>query len=108
LQNLGRWTAEKKTIMLERIAALRSAFTTGGLRYRLAGAGSFFAYVEHPFERDTAKQVARRLAADHDLLCLPGSMFGPHQDRFLRLAFANVDAALMPQVAERLIESQQR
>jgi hypothetical protein len=33
-------------------------------------------------------------------------MFGPGQEDYLRLAFANVDATVMPQVAERLVESQ--
>ena len=46
------------------------------------------------------------LARHHDLLCLPGSMFGPNQEEYLRLAFANVEAELMPEVAARLIESQ--
>ena len=40
------------------------------------------------------------------MLVLPGSMFGPDQERYLRLAFANVDAALMPEMAERFLESQ--
>jgi aspartate/methionine/tyrosine aminotransferase len=40
------------------------------------------------------------------VLCLPGSMFGPGQDSYLRFAFANVDAASMATLAERLIESQ--
>ncbi len=34
-------------------------------------------------------------------------MFGPGQEDFLRIAFANADAALMPVVVQRLIESQQ-
>ncbi len=106
LRHLDEWKATKKTMMLERVAALRKAFATNGLRYRLAGAGAFFAYVEHPFERQMAKEVAMRLASRHGLLCLPGSMFGPGQDNYLRLAFANVEADLMPEVAERLIESQ--
>ena len=108
LQHLDQWKLQKSVMMQERVAALKSAFAAKGLRYRLVGAGAFFAYVEHPFERDTAKQVAQRLAAEHDLLCLPGSRFGPGQESYLRLAFANVEAQLMPQVAERLIESQQR
>jgi hypothetical protein len=29
-------------------------------------------------------------------------MFGPDQDDYLRVAFANVEAKLMPEVAERL------
>ena len=33
-------------------------------------------------------------------------MFGPDQERYLRLAFANVDAELMPEMAERFLESQ--
>jgi aspartate/methionine/tyrosine aminotransferase len=37
-------------------------------------------------------------------LALPGSVFGPDQDDFLRVAFANVDAALMPEIAARLAE----
>ena len=47
-----------------------------------------------------------RLAQEHDVLCLPGSMFGPGQDDYLRLAFANVDAGLMEPLVERLIGSQ--
>jgi hypothetical protein len=29
-------------------------------------------------------------------------MFGPQQEDFLRVAFANVDAAVMPEIATRL------
>ena len=32
----------------------------------------------------------------------PGSMFGPGQEAFLRLAFANAEADVMPALAERL------
>ena len=47
-----------------------------------------------------------RLAGEHDVLCLPGSMFGPDQDSYLRFAFANSPAEDMPLLVERLIESQ--
>jgi len=33
-------------------------------------------------------------------------MFGPNQDDYLRLAFANVESERMSEVVERLIESQ--
>ena len=39
---------------------------------------------------------------------LPGSMFGPQQEGFVRCAFANVEAALMPEVARRLAASSGR
>jgi aspartate/methionine/tyrosine aminotransferase len=50
--------------------------------------------------------VAMRLAQDHDVLCLPGIMFGPQQEDYLRFAFANVDGALMQPLVERLIGAQ--
>ena len=43
-----------------------------------------------------------RLAQEHDVLCLPGSMFGAGQEDYLRFAFANVDADLMLPLVERL------
>ena len=77
-----------------------------GLRYELISSGALFAYVKHPFTGETAKQVAVRLAGEHDLLCLPGSMFGPGQESYLRIAFANAEASDMETLADRLIESQ--
>jgi aspartate/methionine/tyrosine aminotransferase len=106
LAHLDDWKNGKKAMMLERTQAIRAAFARPGLAYRLVSSGAYFAYVEHPFTEETAKQVAQRLAGEHDLLCLPGSMFGPGQDRYLRIAFANAGAELMPQAVDRLIESQ--
>lgn len=106
IAELDRWKADKVTLMQGRLEALRTAFANPALGYRLVCSGAFFAWVEHPFAGVPAKQVARRLAAHHGLLVLPGSMFGPGQEDRLRIAFANADAALMPEVVERLIESQ--
>lgn len=106
LQNLEQWKAAKKDIMLARTAAVREAFRHPSLAYRLVSAGAYFAYARHPFAGQKAKDVAKRLAAEHDLLCLPGSMFGPGQEDYLRIAFANAEAEMMPVAVERLIESQ--
>ncbi len=106
LGHLDGWKNEMKVMMLERGEALRTVFNQPGLAYRLISSGAYFAYVKHPFGGVAAKQVAKRLAGEHDLLCLPGSMFGPGQEDYLRIAFANAEAGVMPLVAERLIESQ--
>ncbi|TMJ36806.1 MAG: aminotransferase class I/II-fold pyridoxal phosphate-dependent enzyme [Alphaproteobacteria bacterium] len=105
LTSLAQWKQEKLTVAKEKAIALRQAFTHPDLDYRLLSAGAFFAYVRHPFEED-AKAVAKRLAQKHDLIALPGSMFGPGQEQYLRLAFANAEAGVMPDVVARLIESQ--
>ena len=106
LRELAAWKSEKLQMMRERAQALRAAFANPDLAYRLVSAGAFFAYVRHPFAGESAKAVAQRLAGDHDLLCLPGSIFGAEQEDYLRLAFANVDGGLMPEIVTRLIESQ--
>lgn len=106
LAELGGWKAEKVAVMTERLAALRSAFRNPRLDYEIVASGAFFAWVRHPFRGTAAKDVARRLARDHGLLVLPGSMFGPAQEDYLRIAFANAEAELMPEVAQRLIDSQ--
>ncbi len=105
LGDMGDWKAEKVALMQTRLEALRGAFADPNLAYRMVSSGAFFAWVKHPFSGTPAREVARRLAGDHGLLVLPGSMFGPGQEDFLRIAFANADAALMPDVVRRLIES---
>ena len=106
LAELDGWKADKVALMQGRLEALRSAFADPRLDYRMVSSGAFFAWVRHPFGGVPAKEVARRLAGEHGLLVLPGSMFGPGQEDFLRVAFANAEAALMPDVVDRLIESQ--
>jgi aspartate/methionine/tyrosine aminotransferase len=106
LHNLTDWRREKLDLMAGRLAALRSVFEHPALKYQLVSSGAYFAYVKHPFGDEPSKSVAMRLAKEFDVLCLPGSMFGPNQEHYLRLAFANVDADIMPRMVDRLIESQ--
>lgn len=106
LRELEDWKRGKIAMMHGRLSALREAFRRDGLRYELVSSGALFAYVKHPFADETAKQVAMRLAGEHDLLCLPGSMFGPGQDQYLRIAFANAEASDMETLVDRLMESQ--
>lgn len=106
LASLDGWKKQKIGLMQGRLDALRRAFGRSGLHYELISSGALFAYVRHPFRSEAAKQVAMRLAGEHDLLCLPGSMFGPGQDDYLRIAFANAEATDMETLVDRLMESQ--
>lgn len=108
LRSLADWKEEKRQLMNGRLTALQQAMSRAGMAYELTSAGAYFAYVRHPFRGVSGKEVAQRLAREHSLLCLPGSMFGPEQENYLRLAFANVEASLMTEVADRLVESQQQ
>ncbi len=106
LENLDGWKAGKKAVMAERLAAMRSAFIKLGLKYELVSSGAYFAYVKHPFTGHPSRVVAKRLAQEFDVLCLPGSMFGPGQEDYLRFAFANVEKEMMTILSDRLLETQ--
>jgi aspartate/methionine/tyrosine aminotransferase len=104
LEQLGGWVAANTAAMRRRATVFRDALS--GLEgWRLVSLGAFFAYLEHPFPGRGAVEVARDLALRHNLLTLPGSMFGSGQDRFLRAAFANVGDDVAPVVAARLTDA---
>jgi len=105
LGNLDAWREEKRRLMNARVSALRDAFARSNSGFVPVAMGAYFAWVRHPYDDIDAMQVARGLAKDHNLLCLPGNMFGPAQDRYLRLAFANLDAERMGEVVGRLAAS---
>ena len=106
LAMLQPWVKSEALSMRARVVALEQAFADADCAYSLVAAGAWFAYVRHPFGATSATTVARRLAHEHAVLCIPGEVFGPGQSDFVRFAFANLSAAQMPQLLERLLESQ--
>jgi aspartate/methionine/tyrosine aminotransferase len=102
IRELGAWRRANTALMRGRLAALTKSLARNDLGYRLVSAGAYFAYLAHPFGARPAMEVARRLADEQNILALPGSMFGPGQEAYLRVAFANVAAETMPDLAARL------
>lgn len=102
LDALGDWRRSNTLLMRDRLTALQSALSRNDLGYELISAGAYFAYVRHPHRGQSAADVARRLVGRQNLLALPGAMFGPGQDDYLRVAFANVEKDWMPEIAARL------
>ena len=64
--------------------------------------GAYFAYLEHPFADVSAMDVVRRMTEEQHLLLLPGTTFGEGQERYVRLAYANVVDDVIPEVVARL------
>jgi aspartate/methionine/tyrosine aminotransferase len=105
LAHLGAWRQERAAALEVRVEALHTGLAASGSGYRVAGSGRYFAYLRHPFPGEPAASVARRLATGHGVLCLPGSFFGPGQDPYLRIAFANLAVERIPTLVERLEDS---
>ncbi len=85
------WVEDRRRAMCERVEHLDRLMAARPGGYELATSGAFFAYVRHPFAAEDAATVARRLAVEHNLFTIPGSAFGAGHERYLRLAFGNVD-----------------
>jgi aspartate/methionine/tyrosine aminotransferase len=104
LRNLGQWVAGERDEVLARRAAM-----IAGMRdvpgWRLIGCGAYFAYATFDAPLP-APEVARRLVREASVLMLPGTMFTPEGDglgpRSMRIAFANVDAAGLGRLCDRL------
>lgn len=101
LRNLLPW-ARRNTDHLRARADLLGEGLERSNRWRLVSIGAYFAYVEHPFAGRGSTEVSRQLADEENLLTIPGDMFGAGQERFVRLAFANVSDDKIPIVLERL------
>lgn len=101
LRNLLPWARENTKGLKARADLLGNGLNRSN-RWRLISIGAYFAYVEHPFDGERSTAVSKRLADEENLLTIPGDMFGAGQERFIRLAFANVSDDKIPTVLERL------
>lgn len=101
-EHLDAWVAEKSRMMRRRHDCFRSEFSRSGQPFELAASGAFFAWVRHPFNGLSGRQVARLLAEEGNLLCLPGEVFGPGLENYLRLAFGNIREEEIPEAVDRL------
>jgi len=98
---LGAHRAANRAEIAARAEAFRAAFA-GRNDWQLLSIGAYFAYLAHPFADRTAATVAERLAVERGVLALPASYFGPGQERFLRVAFANARVETIRAVPARL------
>jgi len=101
LAHLMPWARGNTRALGARADALQAGLARSN-RWRLVSIGAYFAYVEHPFDGRSSIEVSRALADRKNLLTIPGEMFGKGQDRFVRLAFANVADDRIAPVLDRL------
>ena len=104
MRHLRQWVAGERAEILTRRQAMVSGF--GRLQgWKLLGCGAYFAYAEHPFAL-ASDQLCRERVHKAGILMLPGTMFQPADcadgKRQLRIAFANIDAAGIETMFDRL------
>lgn len=104
LERLDDWVAKRRFELRRRNDLFTHLMTSSGTPFRIASSGSFFAWVEHPWQGESGWGAARRLALEHGILSLPGEIFGPGLEPYLRLALGNMGEETIPQAVERLAQ----
>jgi len=102
--NLDSWVAGNARMMAARHERFCREFAKPGNPFALVASGSFFGWVRHPFKGLTGRQAAKRLVDEAGLLTLPGEVFGPGFDGYLRLALGNISEEMIPEAVRRLRE----
>jgi aspartate/methionine/tyrosine aminotransferase len=97
---LDEWRRDKRVHFGEQARAFR-AVMSNVQGWRIESIGAFFAYVRHPFVETPGGEVAKRLAEENGLLLIPGSYFGPGQEKHLRVSFGNLSAETLSQLPSR-------
>jgi aspartate/methionine/tyrosine aminotransferase len=104
IEALADWRLANARSMIERGSTFRRALASQNL-WQAITIGAYFAYVQHPFEHAVSREAAARLAGARGILTLPGSFFGPGQERFLRVSFANVGPDVLATLGKRFLAS---
>jgi aspartate/methionine/tyrosine aminotransferase len=101
LTGLASWREERRQAVARAGETFRAAMgsATG---WSIASLGAYFAYLRHPHPDVAADGVAERLARERGVLMLPGSDFGPGQERYLRLSFPGLTPEQASQLPQRL------
>jgi aspartate/methionine/tyrosine aminotransferase len=100
--HLDPWVRENCRMMARRHDLFRREFGLPGNPFELVASGSFFGWVRHPFPGLTGRQAARKLIDEAGLLTLPGEVFGPGFEGYLRLALGNIGEEMIPEAVARL------
>jgi aspartate/methionine/tyrosine aminotransferase len=100
--HLDPWVKDNCLMMAGRHERFCAEFALPGNPFRLVASGSFFGWVRHPFSGLSGRQAARKLIDEAGLLTLPGEVFGPGFEGYLRLALGNIGAEMIPEAVARL------
>lgn len=99
---LDPWVSSNALMMARRHQCFRQEFARPGNPFELVSSGSFFGWVRHPFKGLTGREAAKKLIDEAGLLTLPGEVFGPGFESYLRLALGNIGEDRIPEAVARL------
>ncbi len=96
------WRKEKAREIYEKQIHLEVLFKDKPGGFELCSSGAFYGWIKHPANNESTDSIVRRLLFTHGILCLPGTIFTPNDDGYLRFSFANLSLAEIDDLICRL------
>lgn len=104
IEHLDEWVASNRSMMQRRHEIFLDEFVCTDNPFTLVASGPFFAWVRHPWPHLSSKDAVRKLINEAALLTLPGEVFGPSMEPYIRLAFGNIKEERIPEAVKRFVE----
>jgi len=103
LKECSSWLKERVAFIQTNAEGFRGLCVSKLKGFELSSCANFFAYLKHPFKGMGSYDASLKVAKEAKVLTLPGSIFGPGQEQYLRLAFGNIpEPSKMAEVVSRL------
>lgn len=97
------WLSERVALIKDNAKTFNELCRDGLKGFKVSSCSNFFAYIEHPFTDLDPYEASLKIAKQAKILTLPGSIFGPWQERHIRLAFGNLPGPQrLPEIIDRL------
>ncbi|MDD2737006.1 MAG: aminotransferase [Desulfuromonadaceae bacterium] len=104
IEHLDEWVVANRAMMERRHEVFVKEFDCAENPFKLVTSGPFFAWVRHPWPHLSSKDAVRKLINEGAILTLPGGIFGPGMDSYIRLAFGNIKEDRIPEAVKRFLE----
>jgi len=104
IKNLDKWVASNREMMQRRHETFVNRFVRPDNPFFLVASGPFFAWVRHPWTNLSSKDAVRKLINEAALLTLPGVIFGPDMESYIRVAFGNIKEDQIPDAVDRFVK----
>lgn len=103
IEHLDEWVAANRSMMERRHDVFVNEFESADNLFKLVTSGPFFAWVRHPWPLLSSKDAVRKLINEAALLTLPGAIFGPGMESYIRLAFGNIKEERISESVKRFL-----
>ena len=104
LRTAKNWRRARAQEILGKQARFEAIMSSQPGGFELAAVGAFYGWVRHPMKDQATGHVVRRLLLDQGVFVLPGTIFSPDDDQYLRFSFGNLSIEEIDELGHRLGE----